>query len=225
LIQETEHTYANAYGRRVTLHSQPETEQDEWVIHTLRGREHGTFIELGAYDGVYHSNTLCLERDFGWTGWLIEAVPQYAAAAQKVRRAKVVDVVVGPDESQRMFFVGNQWSGLQDFTRPNLMQGHLDHKNPLVPVRTTPLDKLLRSLRVPRVIDYLSLDVEGAEFPILQSYFTMPPVLFRCMTIEVGVDGKTTGKLCELLEPWGYELSHVRAWEAFFIHPQLLEAL
>jgi len=61
------------YGRRVTYHSQPETEQDQWVLKTLRGKERGTFLEIGAYDGVLHSNTLCLERDFGWTGWLIEA--------------------------------------------------------------------------------------------------------------------------------------------------------
>jgi len=221
MLQETEHIYANAYGRHVTLHSQ--MGQDEWVIHTLRGKEHGTFLEVGAYDGVYHSNTLCLERDFGWTGWLIEAVPHYAAAARKVRRAKVVVGVVGPDASQRMFFYGCQWSGLRDFIRPNLMQGHIDHKNPLGPVRTTPLSKILRSLRVPNIIDYLSLDVEGAAFPILESYFKYPGFsLFRCMTIEIGVNGDDIGKLCDLLMPLGYKLCNIHDWESYWIHPELL---
>jgi len=32
----------------------------------------GTFLEMGALDGVLHSNLLFFERNFGWTGVLIE---------------------------------------------------------------------------------------------------------------------------------------------------------
>ena len=222
ILAETEHLYSTYHDRRVTLHSQPETQQDRWVIETLGGRENGVFVELGAYDGVYHSNTLCLERDFGWDGWLIEAVMQYAARAQHVRRAKVVNVAVGPDERHRPFFVGGQWSGLREFTRPNLLNGHIDHHNPVVTVKTIPLQDLLRDLRVPPVVDYFSLDVEGAEYAILKAYFENdPPVNFRCMTIEIGAHADHIHELCALLEPLGYRLDNIRAWEAFFVHPEL----
>ena len=36
----------------------------------------GRFVELGAYTGIDFSNTLVLERCFGWTGLLIEANSQ-----------------------------------------------------------------------------------------------------------------------------------------------------
>lgn len=219
----SERRNATVFGRMVTLHSQPETEQDEWVLRTLQGKTNGTFLEVGAYDGLYHSNTLALERDFGWDGWLIEAVMQYAASASSIRRAHVVHATIGAEEREReTFYVAGQWSGLKDYTRPNLVAGHMNYHNPVVNVPTKPLAKILRFLRVPKVIDYLSIDVEGAEYPILKSYFADPPALFRCMTIEVGINRDHLSELCELLQPLGYRLDCLRAWEAFFVNPRLL---
>ena len=223
---ETEHLYRTMFDRRVTLHSQPETKQDEWVLGVLTGRENGTFVEVGAFDGVYHSNTLCLERDFGWDGWLIEAVREYAARAQHVRRAHIVNLAVGPDKRRHDYFLGGQWSGLRDFTRPNLLRGHHDFHNPVTTVHTVPLQEILRACDVPPVIDYLSIDVEGAEYPILKSYFeNEPPAMFRCMTIEVGTYADHIRELCELLQPLGYQLTNTREWDAFFIHPELCDAV
>lgn len=37
----------------------------------------GLFVECGALDGELHSNTLSLERNYGWSGVLIEADPYY----------------------------------------------------------------------------------------------------------------------------------------------------
>lgn len=213
--------YETVYDRIITWYSQ--LGQDQWVIRTLKGKENGTFLDIGAYDGKYHSNTLALENDFGWTGWLIEALRAHANRAQCMRHAQVVNVAVGPDENQRAFYVAEQWSGLRDFIRPNLLAGHQEHHNPLTVIHTTPLAKLLRNLHVPPVIDYLSIDVEGAEYPILKSYFMDPPVRFRCMTIEIGVNADHLNQLCTLLEPFGYRLETVRDWEAFFVHPLLVE--
>lgn len=39
-----------------------------------RGKR-GTFLEMGAYDGLRSSNSLLLERCFGWHGLLVEASP------------------------------------------------------------------------------------------------------------------------------------------------------
>jgi len=210
------------YGRQVTYHSQPETEQDKWVLKTLRGKERGTFLEIGAYDGVFHSNTLCLERDFGWTGWLIEAVSDYAARASRVRQVPIINCAIGAEDSGQPFYVSEQWSGLVNYIRPNLVEGHVTHQSPVVTVRTLPLSDLVHSLRMPPIVDYLSLDVEGAEFPILEAYFKKPTTFFRCMTIEIGINADQIQELCELLEPLGYRLNNIRAWDAYFIHPSLI---
>src|SRR6266516_1818539 len=39
-------------------------------------RRPGTFVEAGAYDGVFQSNTYYLERFWGWSGVLIEPLPE-----------------------------------------------------------------------------------------------------------------------------------------------------
>ena len=46
-----------------------QTGQDQWVLENWP--QPGTFLELGAYDGIEFSNTLALEER-GWRGYLIE---------------------------------------------------------------------------------------------------------------------------------------------------------
>ena len=53
-------------------------------------RDGGVFIEAGANDGVRQSNTYFLEKKRGWTGLLVEPVPELAAECRKNRRAAVV---------------------------------------------------------------------------------------------------------------------------------------
>jgi len=48
--------------------------QDETVAKVLN-LTNGFFVESGAADGEWNSNTLHLERDLGWTGLLVEPSP------------------------------------------------------------------------------------------------------------------------------------------------------
>lgn len=43
----------------------------------------GVFVEAGAYDGYWPSNTYWLERFRGWSGVLVEPVPEMAARARR----------------------------------------------------------------------------------------------------------------------------------------------
>ena len=206
-----------------TLHSQSETEQDAWVIRKLDAKRNGFFIEIGAFDGVYHSNTLALERELGWNGILIEAVPEYAARAAASRRAKVLNYAISPDSRKRDFYVAGPWSGLEEFTRPNLLANHAIFNNPRVTQPTVSLPIVLRAERLPEVVDYLSIDVEGAEYAILKNYFESSNARqFRCITVEIGDTQDELDKLIALLRPLGYRLDLVQAWEAYFVHKDLI---
>lgn len=46
--------------------------QDLFVLSMLDGKEKGTYVEIGASDPYYNSNTALLEKDFGWTGVSLE---------------------------------------------------------------------------------------------------------------------------------------------------------
>ena len=58
----------------------------------------GIFVEAGAHDGYTQSNTYFLERRRGWSGVLVEAVPELAERARRRRpRSRVVQAaLVGP---------------------------------------------------------------------------------------------------------------------------------
>ena len=53
--------------------------EDQYLLPMLLaatgGDAPGTFVELGALDGVTFSNTFAIERCLGWSGVLIEADP------------------------------------------------------------------------------------------------------------------------------------------------------
>src|SRR3954469_18651828 len=53
--------------------SYSQSRQDLYVaIKVFAAKRNGFFLELGAGDGLWISNTLLLERQFNWTGILIE---------------------------------------------------------------------------------------------------------------------------------------------------------
>lgn len=56
----------------------------------------GFFLEAGALDGYYQSNTFFLERDLGWTGLLVEPNPVFfESLLTRHRRAWATDLCLG----------------------------------------------------------------------------------------------------------------------------------
>ena len=61
-------------------------EQDRWVaLDVYSSMRNGYFVELGASDGLTYSNTVDLERHYGWRGLCIEGAPHKFAKLQANR--------------------------------------------------------------------------------------------------------------------------------------------
>ncbi|XP_042882258.1 uncharacterized protein LOC122259500 [Penaeus japonicus] len=138
------------------------------------------FVEAGALDGEFISNTLFLERDLGWAGLLVEADPiLYAALPGKNRRAWSSQSCLSPSNfAQRMTFETYEPVGDRDVAGTLLVRstgnlagirsptlGQMGSKIP-VDVQCFPLFSYLLALNATSV-GYVSLDVEGAEADIL----------------------------------------------------------
>lgn len=217
----------------ITYHSQPATSQDKWLVEKLQGsgftrlNHVGYFVEVGAHNGLRHSNTLTLEESFGWTGLLIEANPDLYEQC-KVNRpgCRCANIAVGPFNAfNQNFAFGDAYGGLIEYMSDHWLDGHEFHKSPIRPVATHSLQTVLDSYNAPSIIDYLSLDVEGAEYAILESFFQPRrpgdrQYQARYMTVEFLYDRLLLDKLERLLEP-NYVLDEVRAFDACFIHRDL----
>lgn len=207
-------------------HSHPATRQDEWVFDRTPGQR-GFFVEVGAHDGVRHSNTLALEKD-GWSGLLIEANPSLYSQ-MVVNRPKALHsnaVVSNWEREDAGFILGDSYGGLLDFMPREWMDEHVKRGNPVVRVPTRTLASVLEEHKCSRVMKYLSIDVEGAEFAILEQFIKVESLkrpqhqtIFQLITVEFRYDTVLLDKLERLLTD--YRLDELRGFDACFVHRSL----
>jgi FkbM family methyltransferase len=133
----------------------------------------GFFVEAGAYDGYVLSNTYYFERFCGWTGVLIEPIPQLARIARKERpRSRVINCALVPPvqsgQRVRVHYAGTMSivAGARGDERDDA--AYLDsallfpRDGYQVEVWGRTLSDVLDDAGAPEV-DLLSLDLEGFE--------------------------------------------------------------
>ena len=130
----------------------------------------GVFVEAGAHDGYTQSNTYFLERRRGWSGVLVEPVPELVERARRRRpRSRVFHAaLVGPEAPPTASIrFGDLMSTLGDagHAAAGLANAGRDPYTVEVPART--LSDILDEAGNPRV-DLLVLDVEGHELDALR---------------------------------------------------------
>ena len=201
----------------VQYHSHPDHQQDRWVVERVfHGKRDGFFVEAGAGG---HSNTETLERDFGWKGLAVEPLPERFAEVQRKRNCHLEQVCLADERKQLTFLINDDapgTSGLEETLGEGIRQMTYANNNvrKLV-VDAVPLWELLDKITAPTTIDYLSLDVEGAEWMVLRD-FPFDRYCFRCMTIERGAAEYL--QLRKLILSLGYRLVRVGSADDFFIH-------
>jgi len=155
---------------RLARQSHSQLGQDLFALHASRLKRSGYFVEFGAGDGVFLSNTLLLERDFGWKGLLAEPLPAYQHAIRANRTAILETACVWRESGKTLEFVESGYlSTVADFRSSDLHASERSQK-PTVFVQTISLIDLLRKHNSPPLIDFLSIDTEGSEFEILQAF-------------------------------------------------------
>ncbi len=200
------------YGESVTCYSHPCSRLDEWVIEQTHGMHDGFFVEVGAFDGFRYSDTLTLERHYGWHGILVEPDPDMFRELRMNRRKCILcNQALAPYEIENdKFYRRGPLAGLAAYMK----EPHY-RTNDLITVSTIRLDTLLKA--APDSVDYLCLNVKGAEYDILSDYFTCHMNRhIRLLTVEFNNDYNKLRKLQQLLEPHGFELHFIRGWDACF---------
>lgn len=149
----------------------------------------GTFVELGALDGLTYSNTLVLERCFGWRGLLIEANPANFAKLQRSGRSaiKMHAAICREGASVSMSLSGGAMAAIVS-EQPEHLKAAAQRKgysNATVDVPCRSLSALMDAASLPHA-SMLSLDVEGSERVVLDH---ADPARFDLVLVEsVGRD-------------------------------------
>jgi FkbM family methyltransferase len=174
-------------------------------------RQGGVFVEAGAFDGYWQSNTYWFERFRGWSGVLVEPIPQLAAEARRERpRAQVFEfALVAPDfpeKTVRMRFGGTMSILLADSGEMEDALAHADRGAAIAEARAYDLDVPTSTLSAVldqagvEQIDLLSLDVEGHEEEALKGldFDRHAP---EYILIEILFEQTGKAPVYELLEP------------------------
>ncbi|XP_076043255.1 protein Star-like isoform X2 [Oratosquilla oratoria] len=153
------------HGPFYTLHHPDTTDHSQngqslRVAQILKGKRGGFFVEAGAYNGEDLSNTLYLERQLGWTGLLVEPDPwNFYYLRNRRRRVHSIHACLSPNPYPR------EVTFRQSDTMGHILQPEEGGRGLLTRVKCFPLYSLLLALNASS-IDFLSLDIEGAEIQV-----------------------------------------------------------
>jgi len=191
----------------------------------------GLFIEAGAFDGETWSNTLHLERFKNWTGLLIEPSKEnYDVLRKKNRNAYSVNTCLcSGDLARQSYYIeagpfsktsyssssssssssstsSSSFSSTQKITCHPLARvlDNFFNQFKYLKKKQSKLSAGLSSNRNIKHIDYMSLDVEGSEEDILES-FPWDRYQFNLLTIEYNQNQTLNKWIKTFLKPFGYE--------------------
>jgi len=141
------------------------------------------FVDLAANHYSILSNTLALEQR-GWNGLCIEGNQQYWYELARHRKCTIIGAYVGGKESddgqqvqiaEAGVFTGIMAEGMDNEV---ITKKHVAVNRDIVSIIT-----IFKETKTPKLIDYFSLDVEGAESLVMKD-FPWDEYKFRILTIE-----------------------------------------
>jgi len=154
------------------LKSYSQNYQDLFILKIIK--YHGFFVDIGANDGITFSNTYLLEQK-GWDGICVEANPVFRLQLQANRKCESYIAAVTNKPIDYVSFLqilgpSHMLSGIVDFFDGEQLQRIENEilqtggsKN-IITIPTFSFEQIKSES-----IDYLSIDIEGAELEILKS--------------------------------------------------------
>ena len=154
--------------------------QDRYLeTNVFKGYKNGFYVDVGAHDGITINNTLYFEKTNSWTGINIEPIkPVFdKLVTNRPNNINLNCAVCNNDgETEFLFNTGHteMISGIRNtFDNRHLQRLHSENMQmgsttKIIKVNTKKLETILDEHNVSH-INYLSIDVEGAEFEVIKS--------------------------------------------------------
>ncbi len=204
--------------------------QDKWLAENIfSGKKSGVFVEIGAHDGISFSNTFFFEKMLNWTGIAVEPIPEVYNKLKKNRKCVTLHGCIAGRNGKVEFQVVSGRSQMLSGITNKYNKAHLkridselnsysgEAQKIILPCFT--LNELLQQHKLYHV-DYLSIDVEGAEYSILKKFN------FRRFHISVmGIENNYNDyRIPQLLNKMGFRI-HSILGDEFYINVNDLSSL
>jgi FkbM family methyltransferase len=202
--------------------------QDKYYIENIsKGSRNGVFLDVGANDGIFESNTASLELFYGWTGICIEANPLLIDSLKKNRLSSTIincaiwdlegEIELERTNANTNGIRGDLLSRINNLDRnENYFTNNFNENSDTVKVKSRRLDRVIQeTLGVNSVIDYMSLDIEGAEIEALKT-INFDIVDIRFMTIEHGYRPGYLAEIQNFLHFYGFKTHRINQWDVEF---------
>lgn len=206
--------------------SKSENYQDLFVLWQLKQKKNGLFVEFGATDGVYGSNSLLLEQE-GWRGVLSEPARCWHNRLKMNRPEAILDLrCVWSESEKQLEFTECEAEGLSTIASFAEQDQHSVVRRQSINyfVDTVSFNDLLDQNRIGSV-DYLSIDTEGSEFEILKAWDPNKHPI-SIITVEHNYMESKRKLIEELLFTRGYtpRLRKFSLFDDWYVHSSLLLA-
>lgn len=209
-------TYYSQCGQDKFLHTQ--------VFKDFKG---GVFVDVGAHDGRSINNTLFFEETLQWTGINIEPIPDIYAKLVYNRPSCInIQCAINKENGISDFILNKGYTEMLSGLKEHYDPRHFDRLNneisskggstQIVQVETKRLESIFNLHNITHV-HYLSIDVEGGEWPVIQS-INFNKVYIDVIEFENNYPDSSS-HIVAYLESKGYSLiSGNHSWDIMMIH-------
>ena len=153
-------------------------QEDVKLLEYFNGLCGGSYIEMGALDGVRYSNSHVFNKALGWKGLLVELSPLNYKELVKNRRNEiaVVHAAVCANHQTVHYVAGDEINravgGIWEFAAPSFRKNWWKDVtvDTLPAIECSPLQDIIsKHVAKEAYFDFFSLDIEGAELMALES--------------------------------------------------------
>ncbi len=184
---------------------------DQWVLSHVKTP--GYFLDVGAHDGEKLSNTVALEKH-GWHGLCIDPFPLHF---EKRKHSIVHKGVMWDTANVKVQFIHHSkypsLSGVREALGKH--KRRVENGGTVHTFRTELLANVLDKYQAPMVIDYMNLDIEGAELRVLTS-FPFERYQVHLISVEHNFEEPKRTQIQKLLQTKGYRRVKKVKWDDWY---------
>jgi FkbM family methyltransferase len=147
--------------------------QDRWVKGFLerspRKNRKSFFCDVGAGDPVKFNNTYLLEKYLGWSGILIDPHPLRVQQLKEMRTSVVLECAVSKLKEEKIFLARDPDFSYSSQINPRDIHRLFESTGETRVIEGKQLNTILAEQGAPIDLEYLSIDVEGLEYQVLET--------------------------------------------------------